>query len=369
MRIQEWVSHGIISSEQAQEIEAYESSQEAHPWVQRSFLLLGTIVIGIGIIALCAANWELIPDSLKLFIDFLMLMALATCIFITQRQNNLFLSESLLVLFVIMSLASIGLISQIYHSGGEFYEAILFWCFITSGVMAVSRHFLLPFLWSTGLLYGSMHAAHELPITWQSVGLVTTFPLLTALACFFCMYIAPKSLPHLKAFSALAFLSGLGVVIVMEMTQEPHTTVFMEDIYKILGLIYSLSLLLTAIICAIPRYSRIQKSLLTLLIALYLAVSHLFLFEVEIDLVYATLFLFMLFTLAMFFASHKKRALFQCCLIVLGLRFLVLCFQQLGGLVHTGIGLIVTGLVIMVFASIWYKYNDKIASLAEGWAE
>ncbi len=73
-----------------------------------------------------------------------------------------------------------------------------------------------------------------------------------------------------------------------------------------------------------------------------------------------------IFTLAILFLyaihagnSNNQRA-FNLATFLIGLRFVILYFQAMGGLAATGIGLIVSGLLIMSVTWIWYKGRERI---------
>ncbi len=74
---------------------------------------------------------------------------LAVVTYQAHKKGRPIVFEVFLISLMIICLASIGLISQIYHTGGKFYEALLFWSLITAGIAAASKKFFAPFLWAT----------------------------------------------------------------------------------------------------------------------------------------------------------------------------------------------------------------------------
>lgn len=129
--LQEWVSGGIISSDQADRIRAFEDAKPERSWILSGILLLGTFIVGVGVISIIAANWENIPDALKLAGDFAILGGLAylTAKFWTEQKWAVF--DATLSAFMIAVVASIGLISQIFHTGGQLHQALFLWCGLT----------------------------------------------------------------------------------------------------------------------------------------------------------------------------------------------------------------------------------------------
>ena len=52
-------------------------------------------------------------------------------------------------------------------------------------------------------------------------------------------------------------------------------------------------------------------------------------------------------------------------IILLGIRFILLYFQSLGGLATTGIGLIVAGIIIISLAVLWFRFNKLLLTKIE----
>lgn len=161
-KIEEWVRADLLNREAADSILAYEDRQPASSWILSGFLVLGAVTVGIGIISLIAANWEAIPDSVKLATDLILLSALAYAIFKTHVENKPLYFEMYLVAFQITCLASIGLISQIYNTGGKAWQALLLWSMITAGVAIASKKAFVPFIWATGFFAGVINGTFEI---------------------------------------------------------------------------------------------------------------------------------------------------------------------------------------------------------------
>ena len=115
------------------------------------------------------------------------------------------------------------------------------------------------------------------------------------------------------------------------------------------------------------EYSRIQKMLLLLTLGIFLIPFHLPLMGVNSSIAYASFTIVVLGLMTIFLASLKERRLFQWFLFFLGARFLVLYFQALGGLATTGVGLIVSGGLVIAMAVLWNKYRVALAVWAERW--
>ena len=372
-KLSDWVSSDLISREQAQKIAAHEGTKPGSSWVIYGFLLLGVVVIGIGIVSLVAANWRVIPDTLKLSVDFLLLIILAGGVYTAWEKNKTILFELLLISFMLLCLASIGLISQIYHIRGELYQSLLLWSVITLGAAAASKQFFAPFIWATGFFFGVMYAAMDSPALQpifqnQETPVFMAIPLLCALLAIFCRNVVGDC-GQTIALRLWTVIGGVTALVWNEFNygwdilwwQRPEYLSF--DAY-IVG--YALAALVALGAWMSPQYKKIQKVLLLLTLAFYLVPFHLPLFKIGSDIAYAICSIIVVATLAFFFASLKLRVLFQFVLVALGIRFLVLYFQALGGLAATGIGLIISGVIIIAMVLLWNKYRHALATWAEG---
>ena len=117
------------------------------------------------------------------------------------------------------------------------------------------------------------------------------------------------------------------------------------------------------------EYRKVQKIVLILTLGSFIVSFHLPLFYVKSAVVYAVFTIITLSFFSLFLASLQERRMFQWFLSILGLRFLILYFQALGGLATTGVGLIVSGGVVIGMAMFWNKYRTALALWAESWAQ
>jgi hypothetical protein len=117
------------------------------------------------------------------------------------------------------------------------------------------------------------------------------------------------------------------------------------------------------------EYRRVQKIVLSLSVASFLIPFHVRWLGLSSSVVYAMSSILVMGLVAIFLASIGSRRLFQCFLFLVGLRFLILYFQALGGLATTGLGLIVSGALVIGMAVFWNKYRKEITLSVERWAQ
>lgn len=369
--LKEWIDKGIINQQQAEFILNHEKAKNENSWVLSGLLILGAVIVGLGMISTIAANWDQIPDIIKLVSNFLLLIILAYFTYKNWLSKKEMRFEVLLLSFLIHCMATIGLISQIFHSGGEFHQALMFWSLITFGAMLASRGIFVPLIWTGALLggiitYAMISANLELIFHKNYLAVMMTSTYLCA-----CFAVLSRglvgNLGPTKAFRIWSLFIGLLALIAAE-NLDPSMKIIQEKfIPYIPG--YFLALYTSYEILQNNEYKKIQRLLLISSIIIFMIPLHLPILGVKSHFVYAFFTILILLILSFFLASLKERKLFQLFLSLLGFRFLILYFQAIGGLATTGIGLIFSGGLVIYLSITWNKYKSIIANWAEGVSE
>ena len=367
-KINDWVSHQLITKQQAADIINYEASKSGRSWILYGFSVLGFTTIAIGIISLIAANWELIPGDLKLLINFLLLILIALWVYSSWKHKKFMMFEVSLVFFMLLCLASIGLISQVYHTGGQLYEALLLWSAITIGLALVSQKKFSPVVWSAGFFLGIGTAIFSSPLL-QPIfqdrlpPIFMTLPLLAASLALISKQLNLEA--QTKALNIWFIILGILGLIMIEIYQfDTDTYIYSEDIPSFfIG--YILAALSAFFVLTDIEYKNIQKKLLLSALIFYLIPFHFSFFDIESQIVYAFSSLITLTMFAIFLASLQRRRLFQFFLILIGLRFFVLYCQEFGGLMTTGLILITSGILIITMVILWNKYHHRLTLWTE----
>lgn len=141
-----WEDCGLISTEQKDKICDYEKQHHSSS-LFNSIIILGIFIISIGILSLIAANWSAISDSIKIVFDFLLLFAVAGGSFYAFKKEKLLWFEGGILALFILCGASIGLIGQVFQTNGTFYQWGLFWALLTFPFLFISKRKPLAFLW------------------------------------------------------------------------------------------------------------------------------------------------------------------------------------------------------------------------------
>jgi len=161
-----WREQGWVTEEGAAAILQDAAGRSRHS-VSTAFAILGVLLFGSGVITFIAANWDEITKVIKLLILFgAMWAALAAAGWCRARHLHAWLSESVLLLAVIMFGANIMLIAQIYHIDAHYPDGIMTWALggmLTSWLLRSRTAFVaaivLAVLW-TGMESFDFHRFH-----------------------------------------------------------------------------------------------------------------------------------------------------------------------------------------------------------------
>lgn len=365
-KLNQWKDSGLISEPQFESIKKYEEDNAPKNVGAYTIITLGAIVICIGIISLIASNWEYLGDLAKLFIDFCVLSSLAYFTYRFKESEKKWVLETLIVSYFILILASIGLISQVYNTGGAFYQAALFWCVITLPIVLfstgkVTTHiWFISFLFSfTSLLFETVNSFKE-----DEIVLIWIFSILPQILLSISFPLRASNRANLQTFgntalfwSVFGFLFGTILISFLNLIDEK---LILQSLEMVQGL-----LLMTVLFSGINVYLSIfqNRKLSIFLIIGFTAYilqfcSHLFSFDSK--LLDTFLFIIIWFIAGFIFHLLESKKLFEFAIVCIGLRFLVAYFQLFTSLIFTGFGLIFSGVFIIIICVSYIKNRDKI---------
>lgn len=360
--IREWQDRGLITSDQVHNILDYENKKPKASWFMYGIITLGVSVVGLGLVSLIAANWHQISDGVKLGGAFVLLSIISIMSYKTHGSGKLLIYDSLVLGLQAASLATIGLIAQIYHSGGRLEQAILFWSLICLPSVLTTNFMFSPFIWVGGLTGSLLFFLGDMVIKPpQFVPLLA--PLISAIITLSAKRLGASD-GFLKASHAWLLVSVMCGLLACEAfgarpLSDPTGLSNFSQVF------YFLSILILVFIWSNKSYVPLQKSLLTALVIIYAFSSQLKVPALKGEILFATLTLLQLGLIGAFFASEKARRRFNFILILMGLRFFGLFIQALQGLALTGFGLILSGALLIALATIWQKHRSKISLWAE----
>lgn len=122
-----WVADGIITPEQCGQIQMRYLDGKASNPLLLLFAILGSLLIGAGIILVFATNWWSFPVLLRIFLAFLpLLLAQGICLYTVKRRfDSAPFREGAAVFLCLAFFAALALISQIFHTPGSLSSYLL----------------------------------------------------------------------------------------------------------------------------------------------------------------------------------------------------------------------------------------------------
>lgn len=386
-RVAVWVERNLLSAAQGEAILRFERESEGgvrQRVVLYGLLILGASVLSIGIVSLVAANWDEIPSFVKIVCAFWVLAALGSAVYLAEERQKRIAFDVLATLFIYSCLAMIGLMSQVFHTGGELYTGLTFWLAITLPLVCLGKGSFLVHQWTTALL---------------TTFFVWAFTERSWFARLYLTGVGGYSIREERLFllPAMLGLVGLSLSSLLSRTDRLRRLGSSFAFWALLALCSSIvagdiwcqmhedleaeALLPFCVLLPIGMGSVVvrsesswrEKVVLALLMVgtcLVFVPSVVFTLLREHRHILAVLgtgySVVSLILLGIYFALRGHYRLFQATTIAVGLRFLIVYFQVFEDLAYSGVGLVVSGLLIIGVAIGWFKASSRFSSWAKG---
>ena len=368
--LKRWHAAGLLSDEQVQRIEEYEQEHASASWVLYGLTGLGVLVVLVGVISIIAANWIVLPDGVKIALYFITLLALATATLFRLSTPGV-LREALLCSFGLYLLAGIGLIGQIYHLVSDGYSGIFLWLLLLLPMQFLTESRLLNNLWFFGLLtavslWNFETINDETAI--RNIFVTLSLPYLT-IGLGYCLGVRAEAFSvaaRIWGFAVLLFPCAIGGNVAWSVG---HQGMLKESwsvgLWPLLPLAGALFAGITAQARGFKKSTLITYAIYTVLVTSFIisAIPLTFPLEGEHPILGCTLFILAWAGAAAIAAGMDRKRLFDCAALVIGIRFIVVYFQVFGSLAATGIGLILSGSVILGIAYAWFRFRGKVAKV------
>jgi uncharacterized membrane protein len=365
--LEKWTTNGLISDEQAKKIITFEHESASASWVLFGISALGIIVLLTGVISIIAANWDEISPFIKLVLYFASLSVLGFATFKRSSTTGV-LREVLFIAFTLYVLAGIGLVGQIYHLESDGYSALFFWLIITLPVALLVQSRTVCNSWFLGLAAALVSWCFSSSIeatTALRVFITLSVPYLTlAVGYGFGTVISDHFLSAGRFWSYVTLLIPFAIIgnISWSVGEAPKDLLEYSQLY---WYIPTGSVILA--VCAVV-FRKIQKGqfitasiVMTIFFSWLLTVYPLLTKLSSQEIIGCALFIFAWAGAASIAAANHLKRLFDLSALIIGIRFIVAYFQVFGSLAATGIGLIISGLVILGIAYLWHTYRGTIA--------
>lgn len=155
--LDELLSNRVITDEEATRIRSY-YNQKPKPENNRLvivFGILGSLLVGMGLVLIIAHNWDTLPKALKLAVALLPLaIGQFICgILIWKKSTNVAWREGVSVFVVFAIATAIGIVSQVYNIEGNFARFLLVWMVLSFPLIYVMRSSAASLLFWIGLTW------------------------------------------------------------------------------------------------------------------------------------------------------------------------------------------------------------------------
>lgn len=368
-KITSWLQAGILTQDQAKAILDYEDSHNSkRSWAASAVAGLGIIVLLTGIVSIIASNWERISDLSKI-LSYFMLQALLGLAVLKNDNKPSLLREVSITLFAGLFLAGLGLIGQIYNLGGSTWQALSFWLFLSLPIILRAASRLSPNIWFVGLISAVAIWVFDSPDQqWLDRSLISVgIAFLVATVGLYRRPLFPELFRNSARFWAFLFLAGVVTFAANALWLFATDSFWLKEEKFELGVCaiwISTLVACLGIILSKEYYSQhLSKALMIMLLAIAAYITLPFFNLIPQNSLIAFFFFELVWCTAAVAAAFAQRPrLFDLITIVITLRFVGVYFEIFGSMAATGIGLIVSGLVIISAALLWNKYRKELAT-------
>ena len=385
--VQLWCEHSIISESDAQKILAFENSHYNRSWVSFGIAGIGVTAIVAGFLSVIASNWEIFGDTTKLG-GYFLLQVVAGAVFLKHEQKKGLVREISLAIFALLFWAGIGLFGQVYNLSGTSWQTMLFWVFLALPATIYSNSRMLCSFWCVTVLATAIvwciesskgNLSHTDELSYYAV-VLTTATLLAAFGLGAHMFrLRQAPLRNASITWGLGFLLLIGTTLAdwkISLLIDEHWQVGPEGNFPLLGNVRSLlptwAAFGVAVVASLNRPqvpSRVRKATAALLVAIALYISMPFILPLSAmllpearEILGAAAFIAVWGIAAVAAATASMKRLFEVASFVIATRFIAVYFQVFGTLSTTGIGLIISGGVIIGVAILWNRGRRAISS-------
>lgn len=365
-RLEAWVEAGLISAQQATAIQAFEARRPERPWALYGVAGIGVTAVITGIISLVAAKWESIPDGIKIASYLIGQGGVGVALGRRASRPGL-LREVLLTLFALLFLAGIGLIGQIYNLRSDGWQALLFWLGLSLPVTLLAQSRFIGHAWLGGLTLAT--------VIWlnAAAGSDEDLRVLAAMTLAFIvlgigLFRTPRPwLPPLLGRAAVEW----GLVATVGVFPAVASFAWAGDGMKLrvpstMAVIPWLGagVAVAAACLAVPPYEARLRRAVAAMIGLAVAYATLPVMWPmhDRDVLGALGFIAIWAAAGAAAVFAGKKRLFDLVAFVIAARFVVVYFEVFGSLAATGIGLILSGGVILGTVYVWHRYRGRLAT-------
>jgi len=379
-RIAEWIQQGIISEEIAQKILAFESSRESKAWIGFGIAGVGITALITGLISIVAANWESLSDGTKI-VGYFLVQSLLGALLVWCMKKRFFWREVFINLFGLFFWAGIALVGQIYNIDAPVWNSLSLWLVLALPAALTANSRLLPSIWCATALadvfFWSFEGASSDYDTIRRFSIAASLPMLMT-ALFF--WSKGRSLLQEEFRAAILRFGLLGILAVStpmaDTLWESGNWHFVNEASITQHLLIPWTAAALAAIAALTARQSIKELKLATATLIVVAMAYLTLplmipaldrvLETQRMFVGALGFIVVWSIAAASAALAERKGLYDVASFVIACRFIVAYFQVFGSLTTTGVGLVISGAVILAIGAFWDRLRRKVIQRTRG---
>lgn len=368
-KLSEWEQIKLIDEKQKSAILAYESRQGKN---RLPFILsaLAVFCIGLGILSLIASNWQEIPDSLKLSADILLLGLTAVGAYRFYNRGKWYF-EALVIGYATLILASIGLVGQVFQLQPVGLRAYLLWSVLVLPTALFSKKAVLPLVWIPVFVISGLDTLFDFAWFDKAIdflesglpyaGILTRLILLAFLSA---GHLSESRLPvWKKSWKFWLVVSTALVTVVMDFGGMYYYGFGSSRTFPLLyeGIAAAIVILLLLLLFVRNVQTRTPPTMAAILATMifYAFVSRFVSGHLNHDILGFALTMSILAEIIYFGFKQDCPKIVNAAGALAALRIFGVYLQVFGSLLTTGLGLISSGLVLLLTVGIWNKLKLK----------
>jgi len=373
--LRRWRGAGLIDDGAVERIGAWEAAHRRPLWLW-ALSGMGALAIGLGLVAVVAANWEEIPAAAKLAAALLLTGLCAGCVLVAWQRDREWPRELGAVLLFGLVIGSIALIGQVYQLQSDPWQALVTWLALCTPFLAlVTFSRLVGAIWFAAAVV-TWFSAYE-PIERSIASLTSSaargdlFHLLLYLPACLLIVVAvlrwrwPAAEDQGELMSKLALA---GLVAAVSTTLVAIGSRLVSHVAPGEIALGTVATLLAATALWLGSGALQRRPVLALLGVSFVAWAAALLlaraWSAEQRAAFEALFglLFILYWAAIGWLAARagQRVLFGLAFTVIGLRLLILYLEAIGGLTATGLGLIGGGVLCLALTWLGWRLTRRL---------
>lgn len=371
-----WQAAGLIDAAAVQNILAWEAGHRRPVWLW-AVAGTGALAIGLGVMAIVGANWDDIPDTLKLAVDIVLNAVCAAAVFVWWRRQRAWPREiAALVLFGLV-LSGLALIGQVYQLQSAPWHALALWLALCTPFLALTTTGrLAAILWTLAAVTTWISAAEPLlglldhrRDAWDSPFFLLLCSYLPACGVIAVAAVRARWMPARRQARQILMLGIAGLLAACSTMAAFDWLPRHEGGLTGPAVLAAAATLVAAgalwTLWPTPAERRLGVLLLGLsfvvcLVSLVIAGRG----QQLGDIAHALLFIVYWAILGGTAARAGWRGLFGFAFTMVGLRLLVLYFEAIGGLTATGFGLLGGGALCLILAAVGWRLTKRVSRQA-----